>query len=77
MSDENWKDEYKSWKSLRPFQLRLLDSGPISLSQTWLINAMWCDWKEIKKLKDIEAPKIEISRQSSDKELSSQQDPWE
>ena len=54
MNDEIWKEEYKKWKLLKPFQIQLLDNGAKSLSQTWLINAMWCDWKDIKRLKQAE-----------------------
>ncbi len=54
MSDEAWKEEYKEWKALKPFQVKLLDEGAQSLSQTWLLNSMWCDWKDIKRLKEAE-----------------------
>ncbi len=68
MDDENWKNQYKEWKALKPFQIKLLDDGAESLSQAWLINAMWCEWKDIKKLKETELPALERS-------LS--KDPWE
>ena len=48
MNDDNWKQEYKQMKVLQPFQIKLLDEGAQSLSQTWLLNEMWCDWKDIK-----------------------------
>ena len=48
MNDDNWKQEYKEMKVLQPFQIKLLDEGAKSLSQTWLLNEMWCDWKDIK-----------------------------
>ncbi len=52
MNDEGWKDEYKSWKSLKPFQIKLLENGPETLSQAWLINQMWCEWMDLRKSKD-------------------------
>ena len=48
MDDENWKQEYKEWKLLKASQIQLLDEGPQTLSQSWLINAMWSDWKDLK-----------------------------
>ena len=47
MNDDNWKEEYKQMKVLQPFQIKLLDEGAQSLSQSWLLNEMWCHWKDI------------------------------
>ena len=58
MNDESWKDQYKEWKSLEPYQIELLENGAKSQSQAWLINSMWCDWRDIKKVKDTELPTI-------------------
>ncbi len=69
MSEESWKEEYKEWKSLKPFQLSLLENGPESLSQAWLLNSMWCEWKEIKELKEAELPDIDQPKNESS-------DPW-
>ena len=68
MNDEQWQNQYKGWKSLKPFQIKLLDEGAKTLSQSWLLNEMWCDWKALRRLKDIElAPlKAPLSK-----------DPWE
>ncbi len=71
MDDSNWKEEYKKWKVLKPSQLQLLDEGAQSLSQTWLLSAMWSDWREIKKVRDAELPSIYSS------ESTSLKDPWE
>jgi len=66
MNDESWKDQYKEWKTLKPYQVKLLDDGAKSQSQAWLINSMWCDWQDIKKIKDTELPSLK----------SSSDDPW-
>ena len=71
MEDENWKEQYKSWKDLKPFQLKLLDEGAESLSQAWLINAMWCEWKDIKITKETELPSLHASPKHLTK------DPWD
>ncbi len=67
MKDQRWQEEYQEWRSLKPFQKQLLEDGPKSQSQAWLVNNMWCDWKELKKLKEAELPSI-----YSDNE----KDPW-
>ncbi len=54
MIDETWKTQYKEWKDLKPYQIRLLEDGPISQSQAWILNSMWCEWLELKKRKDSE-----------------------
>ena len=58
MEHDSWKDEYKKWRSLKPFQVKLLDEGAKTLSQAWLINSMWSDWHEIKRIKETSLPKI-------------------
>jgi len=52
--DSNWRNEYIdlcSWR-LTKRQVELLEKGPHSLSQAWLIGAMHNDWKKIKGYKD-------------------------
>ena len=49
MSEENWKIQYKQWKDLKPYQIKLIDDGPKSQSQAWLFNSMWCEWMDLKK----------------------------
>ena len=71
MEDGNWKEEYKEWKLLKPSQLQLLDQGASTLSQSWLLNAMWCEWKELKESKAINPPTFK----QTTKELL--KDPWD
>ena len=68
MNKESWKDQYKQWKNLKPYQIKLIDNGPKSQSQAWLLNSMWCEWMDMKKLN--------VSEFSTN-ELSSSTDPWE
>ena len=28
MNDESWKIQYKHWKILKPYQIKLIDEGP-------------------------------------------------
>ena len=41
MNDENWQTQYKEWKELKPFQIKLLEEGAESQSQAWILNDMW------------------------------------
>ena len=68
MPEEIWKIQYKKWKKLKPYQIRLIDDGPKSQSHEWLLNSMWCEWMD---LKDRNVSK------NSEKGISSWTDPWE
>ena len=37
---------------MKPYEIKLLDEGPISQSQALLFNTMWCEWQDIKKIKE-------------------------
>lgn len=55
MNDENWKEEFKQWKpGLKPFQVKLLEEGAVSQSQTLMLNDMWCEWQTIAIKKKID-----------------------
>ncbi|KGG16126.1 MULTISPECIES: hypothetical protein [unclassified Prochlorococcus] len=54
MNDENWKEEFKKWKpTLKPFQVKLLEDGPCSQSQTLMLCDMWCEWKTLALKRDL------------------------
>ena len=67
MNEENWKIHYKKWKKLKPYQIKLIDDGPKSQSQAWLLKPKWC---ELLDLKD-----SNIS-ENSEKGISSWTDSW-
>ena len=67
MSEEIWKKEYKQWKDLKSYQIKLIEDGPKSQSQAWLLNSMWCEWVDLKKRNE---SKI------SSRVYSSLNDPW-
>ena len=54
MNKESWKDQYKQWKKLKPYQIKLIDDGPKSQSQAWLLNSMWCEWVDLKRINSSE-----------------------
>tara|TARA_Y100001968_G_C18859820_1_gene482065 strand:+ start:205 stop:417 length:213 start_codon:yes stop_codon:yes gene_type:complete len=68
MNEETWKIQYKKWKNLKPYQIRLIDDGPKSQSQAWLLNSMWCEWLDLKKTSVSEIPA---------NDNTSWNDPWE
>ena len=55
MDDSNWREEMKSYTSSK-FHLDLLENGPKSLSQSWILGSLYQKWKKIKGYKDPEPP---------------------
>ena len=49
--DSNWREEYKGYTRNKRY-LELLENGPKSLSQAWLLGALHNEWKKIKGYKD-------------------------
>ena len=45
--DSNWREEYKSYTTNKRY-LELLENGPHSLSQAWILGALYSDWKKRK-----------------------------
>ncbi len=45
--DSNWREDYKQYTSNKR-HLELLENGPHSLSQAWLLGALHNEWKKIK-----------------------------
>ena len=51
MNDKDWRQEYKGMRILNKRQKQLLDEGAKSLSQSWILQAMYNDWKRKKGIK--------------------------
>ena len=66
MNDKNWREEYKALTTNKK-QLELLEKGPKSLAQAWILGALHYRWKKIKGIKDPEPH----NGQSSYKEFES------
>ena len=60
--DSNWREEMKGYTSNK-LQLEMLDSGPKSLAQSWMMGALHNKWKKIKGIKDPEPPDVSSSLQ--------------
>ena len=58
--DSNWREEYKGYTSSK-YELDLLENGPKSLSQSWIMGAMYNEWKRRNGYKDPEPPNVASS----------------
>ena len=66
--DSNWREEYKSYTSNKRY-IELLENGPKSLSQSWLLGALYSEWKQIKGYDKLDPKENEGQLQSSMKEF--------
>ena len=60
--DSNWREEYKNYTSSK-FHLELLENGAKSLSQSWILAALYQQWKKMKGYKTPEPPNCQSSFQ--------------
>ena len=58
--DSNWREEYKAFTSDKK-QLKILEDGPKSLSQSWLLQALYQRWMKIKGYSYPEPPNCQSS----------------
>ena len=61
--DSNWREEYKGYTSSK-YELDLLENGPKSLSQSWMMGALHNKWKKMKGYK-LDPNENEVQLQSS------------
>ena len=66
--DSNWREEYKSYTSNKRY-LELLENGPKSLSQAWLLGALHNEWKKMKGYDKLDPKPNEGQNQSNMKEF--------
>ena len=58
--DSNWREEYKAYTS-NSMELELLTNGPTSLSQSWMMGALYNRWKKMKGYREPEPPDCQSS----------------
>ena len=58
--DSNWREEYKAYTSSK-YELDLLENGPKSLSQSWVMGALHNKWMKIKGYNYPEPPVCQSS----------------
>ena len=66
--DSNWREEYKSYTSNQR-HLELLENGPKSLSQSWVMQAMYGQWKKMNGYDKLDPKENDGQLQSSMKEF--------
>ena len=66
--DSNWREEYKGYTSNKK-HLELLENGPKSLSQSWILQALYNEWKKMKGYNKLDPKENEGQLQSSMKEF--------
>ena len=71
--DSNWREEYKSYTSNKR-HLELLENGPKSLSQSWIMQALYNEWKKVKGYNKLDPKENEGQLQSSLQEFFIKQD---
>ena len=58
--DSNWREESKPYTQSK-LQLEVLENGPRSLAQSWMMQAMKNQWKKRNGYKDPEPPDCQSS----------------
>ena len=58
--DSNWREEYKAYTSKEKY-LELLENGPKSLSQSWILGALHNKWMKMKGYKYPDPPDCQSS----------------
>ena len=58
--DSNWREEYKAYTSNKK-ELELLENGPKSLSQSWILQALHNRWMKVKGYSYPEPPDCQSS----------------
>ena len=66
--DSNWREEYKGYTSNKRY-IELLENGPKSLSQSWLLGALYSEWKKMKGYNKLDPKENVGQNQSSLKEF--------
>ena len=74
--DSNWRSEYLDLVGyrLKNLQCEVLEKGPKSLAQSWMLGAMHGDWKRIKGYKDPEPPDCQSSLSECEESIKKYKD---
>ena len=73
--DSHWREEQKPYVQSK-LQLEVLEQGPRSLAQSWMMQAMKNDWKRRNGYKDPEPPDCQSSLKESLKIFDDYSDPY-
>ena len=72
---EGWREEYRGMKALGKLQSELLTNGPKSLSQSWIMQAMYNDWKRKKGFVEPDPPNCQSSMKEWEESIKKYQTP--
>ena len=61
---QNWREELKAYTNSK-YELDLLENGPKSLSQSWMMSVLYHKWKKIKGIKSLPSPDCSSSLKES------------
>ena len=70
--DSNWREDYKQYTSNKR-HLELLENGPKQLSQAWVLQALYNEWKKIKGYDKLDPKENKGQLQSSMKDFFQKQ----
>ena len=70
--DSNWREDYKQYTSNKRY-LELLENGPDSLSSSWILGALYNEWKKIKGYNELDPKENTGQLQSSLKDFFTSQ----
>ena len=73
--EDSWREEYAGMIPLGTYKRNLLQNGPKSLSQSWMMQAMHNDWKKKKGIKDPEPPDCQSSMKEWEESIKKYQTP--
>ena len=70
--DSNWREDYKQYTTNKRY-LELLENGPDSLSSSWILSALYNEWKKIKGYNELDPKENTGQLQSSLKDFFNSQ----
>ena len=70
--DSNWREDYKQY-TCNKRHLELLENGPKQLSQAWVLQALYNEWKRIKGYDKLDPKENKGQLQSSMKDFFQKQ----
>ena len=66
--DSIWREDYKQYTSDKRY-LELLENGPKSLSQSWLLGALYNEWKKMKGYDKLDPKENRARAKQLDKDI--------
>ena len=71
--DSNWREEFKGYTSNKK-ELELLENGPKSLAQSWMMGALHSKWMKMKGYKYPDPPDCQSSMKEWEESIKKYKD---